>query len=147
MSFNLEQSLSPNFDTVEELGSHLSGVPGFGRWCHLAMGYRLFWQAPHGMGFPRDLSGKESACQCSTLGLDLGVRKIPWGRKWEATPVFLPGKFYRQRSLVGCSPWVTKRHDWAAEHASRHSPGGLCGQFFSQGWCSGHCVSLSAINK
>ena len=28
-----------------------------------------------------------------------------WRRKWQPTPVFLPGKFHRWRSLVGCSPW------------------------------------------
>ena len=27
--------------------------------------------------------------------------KIPWRRKWQPTPVFLPGKFHGQRSLVG----------------------------------------------
>ena len=32
------------------------------------------------------------------------VGKIPWRRKWQATPVFLPGKSHGQRSLVGCSP-------------------------------------------
>ena len=32
------------------------------------------------------------------------VRKIPWRRKWQPTPVFLPGKSYGQRSLVGYSP-------------------------------------------
>ena len=30
------------------------------------------------------------------------VRKIPWRRKWHPTPVFLPGEFHGQRSLVGC---------------------------------------------
>ena len=30
--------------------------------------------------------------------------KIPWRRKWQPTPIFLPGKFHGQRSLVGCSP-------------------------------------------
>jgi len=34
------------------------------------------------------------------------VRKIPWRRKWQHTPVFLPGKFHRQRSLAGYSPWA-----------------------------------------
>ena len=29
------------------------------------------------------------------------VRKIPWKRKWQPTPIFLPGKFHGQRSLVG----------------------------------------------
>ena len=37
----------------------------------------------------------------------------PWRRKWLPTPVFLPGKFHGQRSLVGYSPWSCKRvgHD------------------------------------
>ena len=39
------------------------------------------------------------------LGSDPWVRKIPWRRKWQPTPVFLPGKFHGQRSLVGYSPW------------------------------------------
>ena len=30
--------------------------------------------------------------------------RSPWRRKWQPTPVFLPGKFFRQRSLVGYSP-------------------------------------------
>ena len=33
------------------------------------------------------------------------VEKIPWSRKWQPAPVFLPGKFHRQRSLVGYSLW------------------------------------------
>ena len=32
-------------------------------------------------------------------------RKIPWRRKWQPTPVFLPGEFHGQRSLAGYSPW------------------------------------------
>ena len=28
-----------------------------------------------------------------------------WGRKWQPTAVFLPGKVHGQRSLAGCSPW------------------------------------------
>ena len=34
--------------------------------------------------------------------------EIPWRRKWQATPVFLPRKFHRQRSLAGYSHEVTK---------------------------------------
>ena len=30
---------------------------------------------------------------------------FPWRRKWQPTPVRLPGKSHGQRSLVGCSPW------------------------------------------
>ena len=32
------------------------------------------------------------------------VRKIPWSRKWQPTPVFSPGKFHGQRNLAGYSP-------------------------------------------
>ena len=32
------------------------------------------------------------------------VGKIPWGRKWQPTPIFFPGKSHGQRSLVGYSP-------------------------------------------
>ena len=31
-----------------------------------------------------------------------------WRRKWQPTPVFLPGESHGWRSLVGCSPWVTQ---------------------------------------
>ena len=37
-----------------------------------------------------------------------GVGKIPWNRKWQPTPVFLPGRFYGQRSLAVYSPWGPK---------------------------------------
>ena len=31
-----------------------------------------------------------------------------WRRKWQPTPVLLPGKSHGQKSLVGCSPWGSK---------------------------------------
>ena len=39
------------------------------------------------------------------------VGKILWNRKWQPTPVFLPGKFHGQRSLTGYSPWGHKESD------------------------------------
>ena len=42
------------------------------------------------------------------------VQKIPWSRKWQPTPVFLPGICHGQRSLE--DPGV--RHDWAPTHKS-----------------------------
>ena len=59
------------------------------------------------------LGGKESTSQCRSCGFDLWSRKIPGRRKWQPTPVFLPGKSHGQRSLVGYSPWGRKRvgHD------------------------------------
>ena len=35
----------------------------------------------------------------------------PWRRKWQSTPVFLPGESHGQRSLVGYSPWGRKESD------------------------------------
>ena len=55
------------------------------------------------------------------------VRKTPWRRKRQSTPVFLPGESHRQRSLAVDSPWHRRvRHDnsnkgWA-DHLS-HPPG------------------------
>ena len=42
---------------------------------------------------------------------DPWVGKIPWRRKWQPTPVLLPGKSHGQRSLVGYIPWVRKESD------------------------------------
>ena len=39
------------------------------------------------------------------------VRKIPWRREWQPTPVFLPEESYGQKSLVGYSPWSHKESD------------------------------------
>ena len=36
------------------------------------------------------------------------VRKISWKRKWQPTPVFLPGKPHGQRILAGYNPWERK---------------------------------------
>ena len=55
------------------------------------------------------LSGKESICQCRRLRFDPWVRKILSRRKWQPTPVFLPGKFDGQRSLADYSPWGRRR--------------------------------------
>ena len=56
--------------------------------CHLGK-YKMH------LGLPRWLSGKEPACQHrrhKSCGFDPWVRKIPWQRKWQLTPVFLPGE-------------------------------------------------------
>ena len=62
--------------------------------------------------------------QCRRLkrhGFNPRIRKIPWRRKWQSTPVFLPGKFHGQRSLVGYSPWDCKELD-TTEQLSMHAP-------------------------
>ena len=44
-------------------------------------------------------------------GFSTWVRKIPWRRKWQPTPVFLLGESYGQRGLRGYSPWGHKESD------------------------------------
>ena len=61
------------------------------------------------LGFPGGSEGKESACNVGIPGFGPWVGKIPWRREWLPTPVFLPGEFHGQRSLVGYSPWGRKQ--------------------------------------
>ena len=67
----------------------------------------FFGTAYFGLGLPRWLSAKESACQCripQKRGFNPWVRKILWRRRWQPTPVFLLGISHEKRSLVGYSP-------------------------------------------
>ena len=53
-----------------------------------------------------------SVClQCGRPGFNPWVGKIPWRRKWQPTPVLLPGKSHGLRSLAGYSPWGRKESD------------------------------------
>ena len=61
--------------------------------------------------------GKESACQSSRHRFHPRDGKIPWRRKWQPAPVFLPGGSHGRRSLVGYSPWGRK------ESAMTQQPG------------------------
>ena len=47
-------------------------------------------------------TGKNLPAVQGTWVLSLGWEKTPWRGKWLPTPVFLPGKYPGQRSLVGC---------------------------------------------
>ena len=85
-------------------------------------------------GFPKWCSGKESTCQCrrhKRCRVYLWTGKIPWSRKWQPTPVFLPGKFYGQRSLAGCSLWDPKELD-TTEWLSTHTHLYLCSHYHYQ---------------
>ena len=53
-------------------------------------------------------------------GFDPWVRKIPWRRAWQPTPVLLPGESRGQRSLVGYSPWRLEELD-TTEHTRKKS--------------------------
>ena len=72
-------------------------------------------------GFPGGTSGKEPTCQCrrhKRSWFHPWVGKVLWRRKWQPTPIFLPGESHGQRSLAGYSPWGHKESDTteATEH-------------------------------
>ena len=56
--------------------------------------------------------------QCERPGFDPWVRKIPWRRKWQPTPIFLPGKSHGWRNLAGYSPWGSKESDTTKDFTS-----------------------------
>ena len=91
---------------------HLAGIRAAAHRWALA----LIWF----VGFPSGTVVKNplaSSCRrCKRCRFDPWVGKIPWSRKWQPIPVFLPGKFHRQRSLAGYSPWGQRESD-ATEHA------------------------------
>ena len=64
------------------------------------------------VGLPRPLS-KRILLQCRRWGFNPWVEKILWRRAWQPPPVFLPGQFHGQRSLVGYSLESQRvRHNW-----------------------------------
>ena len=77
---------------------------GYSPWGHK----ELFQMVKH-------LNGKTSHLQCGRPRFNPWVRKIPWRRKWQPTPVLLSGKFHGWRSLVGYSPWGRKELDMAEQ--------------------------------
>ena len=79
----------------------------------------LIWVAT---GLPKWHSGKVNQCRkCRKGEFDPWVGKIPWRRKWQPTPVLLPGKSHGQSSLVGCGPWGCKKLGMT-EHMSNQLP-------------------------
>ena len=71
-------------------------------------------------GLPSGTSGKELTCQCRRREFDLWVRKMPWRRAWQSTPVFLSGECHGQRSLAGYSSQGCKESD-TTEHMHMHT--------------------------
>ena len=64
---------------------------------------------------------KESACNADQGSIPEWGR-FPWRWEWLPIPVFLPGEFHGQRSLVGYSPWGQRvRHNWATNKMECHS--------------------------
>ena len=72
------------------------------------------------LGLPKWPSGTEPSCQGRRLGFGPWIRKIPWRRAWQLTPVVLPGESLGPRSLAGYSSWGRNSwiqlSDWARTH-------------------------------
>ena len=85
--------------------------------------------------------------------------KIPWRRKWQPTPVFLPRGSHWQRSLAGYSPWVTRvKHDlvtkplptkdnMAGEFQFSSVQSLSCVWLFATPWTAARQASLSITNS
>ena len=59
-------------------------------------------------GFPCGSVVRNLPAVQETGGFYPWVKEIPWKKKWQPTPVLLPGESHGQRSLVGYSPWGHK---------------------------------------
>ena len=73
---------------------------------HLPM--QEMWVRSLGQEDPRKFSGKKYSCQTGDVGLIPGLRRSPWRRKWQPTPLLLPGKSHGQRKLAHYHPWGCK---------------------------------------
>ena len=92
-------------------------------------------------GFPGGANSKEPSCQCGRhkrCRFNSWVRKIPWRRAWQPTPILLPGESHGQRSLAGCSPkgrtgsGMTEATEHTCTHSTdMHTPH-LCGHLWGQ---------------
>ena len=82
-----------------------------GRYCNLIGDLSFFRSFPSGTVVKRPPAMQETSRRHR---FDPWVEKIPWRRKWQPTPVFLPGKSHGHKSLAGYSPWGCRvRHNWA----------------------------------
>ena len=68
--------------------------------------------------FPGGSDSKASAYNAGDPGSVPGLGKTSWRRKWQPTPVFLPGKCHGERSLASYSPWGHTESD-RTEHTQR----------------------------
>ena len=74
------------------------------------------------LGFPDDSDSKESTCNAGDPVRSSWVRKIPWRRAWQPTPITLPREFHGQRSLVSYIQSMGSQragHDWMTKHILR----------------------------
>ena len=92
---------------IPQITAELSSNHPFGLLLDTSDFHRLI----HGKLLPWWLRRLSICLQCGRPGFDPWVGEIPWRRKWQSTPVLLPGKSHGQKSLAGCSLWGRKESD------------------------------------
>ena len=115
---NTSKMLSSLFCTVILFLCFLAGLLPFLNYTPELFQEGFCWWVLVKLGFPSGSRGKESTCNAGNAGLIPGSGRSPGrGYAWQPTPVFLPGKSYGQRSLVGYSPWGCEifEHDLASD--------------------------------
>ena len=95
-------------------------------------------------GFPGGSDGKGSVFSAGDSSSRSG--RFPWRWACQPTPVFLPGEFYRQRTLAGYSPWGHKESDMT-ERLSTHSGFTECSLLYTGGgfFVTKSCLTLVTL--
>ena len=106
----------------------------------------LYSSSVYSCHLPRWQSGEESVCARDTGDMDSipGLGRIPWSRKWQPIPVFLPGKFHRQWSLaVKLQSTGSQRvgYDWATEYKMQLNE---LNQLVKATWCRSSIPGLNS---
>ena len=82
-------------------------LEGKDRWARTPVRLRcLFGRVIHYRASQLALVAKNPPARAgdTTHGFHPWAGKVPWRRKWQPTPVFLPGESHGRRSLLRCSP-------------------------------------------
>ena len=99
----LGQGSIPLCFSLQAANRHGLGLPW---WCS-----RHFLLKLHLLGTPLVAQMAKNLPAVQETQVPSQVRKIPWRREWQPTPVFLPREPYGQRSQVAYSPWGRKESD------------------------------------
>ena len=79
-------------------------------WKQCVLNWLIYNSFPYN-SFPGGSDGKSACLQCGRPGFSPWVGKISWRKKWQPTPVLLPGKLHGWRSPIGYSLWGRKESD------------------------------------
>ena len=103
----------------------------------------VFWGFPGG-SVVTEVAGNLHTMQ-KTWVQSLG-QEDPWRRKWQPTPVFLPGETRRERSLAGYSPRGRKEAGMTERlnNIRRYAYVCMCASLF---FFFSYCVGILSLNK